>query len=74
MKNLNTLQLVLLELLSILKSPSLKVPTAFIKAIQLEKLCNIPLDEGRQGTTITLHSGERLFLPKLFDSVALSIL
>lgn len=68
------LQLVLLELLSILKSPSLKVPSALIKAVQLGKLCNIPLDDSRQGTTITLHSGERLCLPELCGSVALSIL
>lgn len=53
----NMLQLVLRELLSILKSPSLKVPTALIKVVQLEKLCNIPPAGGRQGTTITLHSG-----------------
>lgn len=65
-ENQNMLQLVLLELLSILKSyPSPKVPTALIKVVQLEKLCNIPLDEGRQGTTITLHSGEHLCLPEL---------
>lgn len=60
------LQRVLFELLSILKSsPSSKVPTALIKVVQLEKLCNIPLDESRQGTTITLHSGEHLRLPEL---------
>lgn len=65
-ENQNMLQLVLLELLSILKSyPSPKVPTALIKVVQLEKLCNIPLDEGRQGTTITLHSGEHLCLAEL---------
>lgn len=74
-ENQNMLQLVLLELLSILKSsPSPKVPTALIKVVQLEKLCNIPLDEGRQGTTITLHSGEHLCLPELCTlCVALSI-
>lgn len=55
----NMLQVVLRELLSILKSPSLKVPTALIKVAQLEKLCNIPPAGGRQGTTITLHSGVR---------------
>lgn len=60
------LQLVLLELLSILKSsPSSKVPTALIKVVLLEKLCNIPPDESRQGTTITLHSGEHYCLPEL---------
>lgn len=67
------LQLVL-ELLSILKSSSSpKVPTALIKVVQLETLCNIPLDEGRQGTTITLYSGEHLCLPELCVAVALSI-
>lgn len=65
-------QLALLELLSILKSPSLKVPTALIKGVQLGKLCNIPLDDGRQGTTITLHSRERLCMPELCGAVALS--
>lgn len=55
------LQLVLLELLSILNSSTHpKVPTALIKAVQLEKLCYIPLDEGRQGTAVTLHSGGHL--------------
>ena len=73
-ENQNMLQLVLLELLSILKSsPSLKVPTALIKVVQLEKLCNIPLDEGRQGTTITSRSGERLCLPDLCAAVLLCL-
>ncbi len=55
-ESLNMLQLVLLKLLSILKSPSQKVPSALIKVVQLEKLSKIPLDEGRQGTTTTLYS------------------
>lgn len=67
-ENQNVLEL--LELLSILKSsPSPKVPTALIKVVQLEQLCNMPLDEGRQGTTIILHSGERLCLPELCAAV-----
>lgn len=65
------LQLVLLELFSVLKSPPSpqKVPTALIKVVHSEELCNIPLDEGRQGTTITLHSGEYLYLPELYVAV-----
>lgn len=55
------LQLVLLELLSILKSSTYpKVPTALIKAAQSEKRSYIPLDEGRQGAAVTLHSGGHL--------------
>lgn len=55
------LHLVLPELLSILKFyQSPKVPPAIIKEVQLEKLCNIPLDEGRQGTIITLLSEEHV--------------
>lgn len=69
------LQLVRLELLSVLKSPpSPKVPTALIKVVQLETLCNIPPDEGRQGTTITLFSGEHLMLARaLHGYVSFSI-
>lgn len=43
------------ELLSILKSASLKVPTALIKVVQSETICNIPRDGGRQRTSITPH-------------------
>lgn len=43
------------ELLSILKSASLKVPTALIKVVQSETICNIPHDGSRQVTTITPH-------------------
>lgn len=43
------------ELLSVLKSASLKVPTALIKVVQSETIRNIPHDGSRQGTTITLH-------------------
>lgn len=43
------------ELLSVFKSASLKVPTALIKVVQSETICNIPRDGGRQRTSITPH-------------------
>lgn len=43
------------ELLSILKSAFSKVPTALIKVLQSEMICNIPDDGSGQRTTITPH-------------------
>lgn len=64
------LQLVPFELLSILQSLSLKVPTALIKMVQSGKICNIAHDGSTQGTTVVLHflrafmfaRAQRLFL------------